>query len=57
MFRRKFGPFSSFGELSRKNRASWLRYEMDKLHDRVAKLRGRSARAAGSEAWWKFWGT
>lgn len=37
---RRLGPFYSFNELSLKNRASWIRYEMDKLHDRVAKLRG-----------------
>ncbi|MDB5308277.1 MAG: hypothetical protein JWO38_2479 [Gemmataceae bacterium] len=38
---RKLGPFYSFGELSLKNRASWIKYEMDKLHDRVMKVRGR----------------
>jgi hypothetical protein len=37
---RRLGPFYSFDELSLKSRASWVRYEMDKLHDRVAKLRG-----------------
>jgi hypothetical protein len=55
---RKLGPFYSFGELSLKNRASWLRYEMDKLHDRVAKLRHVvPPEPPGQKPWWKFWGT
>ena len=29
---RKLGPFYSFGELSLKNRASWIKYEKDLLH-------------------------
>jgi hypothetical protein len=36
---RRLGPFFTFGELSLKNSASRIRYEMDKLHDRVMKLR------------------
>jgi hypothetical protein len=36
---RRVGPFYSFDELSLKNRASRIQYEMDKLHDRVVKLR------------------
>jgi hypothetical protein len=36
---RRFGPFFTFSELSLKNCASRIRYEMDKLHDRVMKLR------------------
>ena len=37
---RRLGPFYTFGELSLKNRGSWLRYEMEKLHDQVMKVRG-----------------
>ena len=36
---RRLGPFYTFGELALKNRASWIRYEMEKLHDRVMKVR------------------
>jgi hypothetical protein len=36
---RRLGPFYTFGEISLKNRASWIRYEMDKLHDRVMKVK------------------
>lgn len=37
---RRLGPFYTFGELSLKNMASTIRYEMDKVHDRAARLRG-----------------
>ena len=33
------GPFYTFDEISLRNRGSWIRYEMDKLHDRVMKVR------------------
>jgi hypothetical protein len=36
---RVVGPFYSMSEILLKNRAQWLRYEMEKLHDRVMKLR------------------
>jgi hypothetical protein len=36
---RRLGPFYTFGEMALKNRAARIRYEMDKLHDRVMKLR------------------
>jgi hypothetical protein len=53
---RRLGPFYSLGELSLKNRASWLRYEMDKRRDRVAKLRGVvPPEPPGPKPWWKFW--
>ena len=53
---RKLGPFYSLGELSLKNRASWLRYEMGKLRDRAAKLRGVvPPEPPGPKPWWKFW--
>ena len=54
---RRLGPFYTFGEISLKNRALWLRYEMDKLHDRVSKVKDvippESPRA---RPWWQFWG-
>jgi hypothetical protein len=54
---RKLGPFYSFGELSLKNRASWIKYEMDKLHDRVMRLRAVvPPEPPGPKPWWKFWG-
>jgi hypothetical protein len=54
---RKLGPFYSFGELSLKNRASWIKYEMDKLHDRVMKVRTvEPPEPPGAKPWWKFWG-
>ena len=36
---RRLGPFFTFGELALKNRSSWIRYEMDMLHNRVMKVR------------------
>src|ERR1700722_17586597 len=36
---RRLGPFYTFGEISLKNRASWIRYEMGELHDRVMKVK------------------
>jgi hypothetical protein len=36
---RRLGPFYTFGEISLKNRAAWIRYEMDQLHDRVMKVK------------------
>jgi hypothetical protein len=36
---RVVGPFYSMSEIMLKNRAQWIRYEMEKLHDRVMKLR------------------
>jgi hypothetical protein len=38
---RKFGPFVSMGEMMLRNRAQHIRYEMEKLHDRVMRLRDR----------------
>ena len=36
---RRLGPFYTFGELSLKHRAVQIRYEMDKLRDRVTKVK------------------
>jgi hypothetical protein len=38
---RTVGPFYSMGEISLRNRAQWVRYEMERLHDRVMKVRDR----------------
>lgn len=54
---RKLGPFYSRGDLSLKNRASWLRYEVDELHDRMARVREVvPPDPPGQQPWWKFWG-
>jgi len=53
---RKVGPFYSFAELSLKNRASWIKYEMDKLHDRVMKVKSVAPPESWQKPWWKFWG-
>jgi hypothetical protein len=48
---RRLGPFDTFGEISLKNRASWIRDEMDARHDRVIKGRGgHPSRAARGSA-------
>jgi hypothetical protein len=52
---KKRGPFYTFGELALKNRAARVRYEMDKLHDRVMKLRGVVPPEPSPRPWWKFW--
>ncbi|TMQ33381.1 MAG: hypothetical protein E6K70_13390 [Planctomycetota bacterium] len=55
---RRLGPFYTFGELSLKNRASRIRYEMDKLHDRVMKLKDIvPPEPPARRPWWKFWGS
>lgn len=54
---RKVGPFYSFEEMALKNKASRIRYEMDKLHDQVMKLREIvPPEPPGSKPWWNFWG-
>ena len=37
---RRLGPFYTFAELSLNNRPARIRYEMDKLHDRVMNVQG-----------------
>ena len=54
---RRLGPFYTFGELSLKNRASWIRYEMDRLHDRVMKVRDVvPPEPPAARPWWRIWG-
>ena len=54
---RKLGPFFTFGEIALKNKSSRIRYEMDKLHDRVMKLRDVvPPEPPGPKPWWKVWG-
>ena len=36
---RTVGPFYSMAEIMLRGRRQWVRYEMDKLHDRVMRLR------------------
>jgi hypothetical protein len=55
---RRLGPFYTFGELSLKNRATWIRYEMEKLHDRVIKVREVvPPEPPGARPWWRIWGS
>jgi hypothetical protein len=54
---RRLGPFYTFGEISLKNRASWIRYEMDQVHDRVMKVRDVvPPEPGGARPWWRIWG-
>lgn len=55
---RRLGPFFTFGELALKNRAARIRYEMDKLYDRVMKLKDAvPPEPQGSRPWWRIWGS
>ena len=55
---RRLGPFYTFGELALKNCAARIRYEMDKLHDRVMKLRDViPPEPPESRPWWRIWGS
>ena len=54
---RRLGPFYTFGEVSLRNRASWITYEMDEFHDRVMKVKDIvPPEPPGPRPWWKFWG-
>jgi hypothetical protein len=54
---RKLGPFYTLGEISLKNRAGWIRYEMDELHDRVMKVRDViPPEPHAHRPWWRLWG-
>lgn len=53
---RRVGPFHTFAELMLRERAGRIRYEMQKLHDRVRLLRGVVPPDLPATAWWKFWG-
>ena len=53
---RTLGPFYTFGEISLKNRASWIRYEMDRLHDRVMKVKDVvPPEPPKPRPWWRWW--
>jgi hypothetical protein len=54
---RRLGPFYTFGELSLKHRAARIRYEMDKLHDRVMRVKDvLPPEPQESRPWWRIWG-
>ena len=54
---RRLGPFYTFGKLALRNRVARIRYEMDKLHDRVVKLRDVvPTEPQASRPWWRIWG-
>lgn len=53
---RKRGPFYTFGEISLRDRASRIRYEMDKLHDRVMKVQHViPPEPPRQRPWYMFW--
>jgi hypothetical protein len=55
---RRLGPFYTFGEIALKNKSSRIRYEMEKLHDRVMKIRNVvPPEPPGTRPWWKLWGS
>lgn len=51
---RNLGPFYTIGELSLKNRGAWITYEMDRLHERVLKV--KDVVPPEPRPWWKLWG-
>lgn len=54
---RKVGPFYSMAESMLKSRASFVRYQMDQLRDRVMKIKDVTPpEPPGPKPWWKFWG-
>jgi hypothetical protein len=53
---KRLGPFYTFGELALKNRAVWIRYEMDRVHDQAMKLKEVvPPEPQGSRPWWRLW--
>jgi hypothetical protein len=55
---RESGPSITMGEMMLCDRPQWVRYEMERLHDRVMKVRDvvPPEPAAPPRPWWKFWG-
>jgi hypothetical protein len=55
---RRLGPFYTFRELSLKNRAAQIRYEMDRLHARVMKVKDViPPEPPEARPWWHVWRT
>jgi hypothetical protein len=53
---KRIGPFYTIKEISLKNRAVYMRYEMDRLHDRAIKVKDVvPPEPAKSSEWWRFW--
>ena len=53
---RTIGPLFSMAEHSLINRPSYVRYEMDTLHDRVMKVKNVvPIEQPGHQPWWQFW--
>jgi hypothetical protein len=51
---RRLGPFFTFGEISLKNRASWIWTKMNALHDRVIKVGDVIPREPpAARPWWR----
>jgi hypothetical protein len=54
---RRLGPFYKFGELALRNRAARVRYEMNRLYDRVLKIKEVvPLEPQGRKPWWRIWG-
>lgn len=52
---RRLGPFYSMAEAMLANRASRIRYEMDQLRDRVARVREVVPPEPTARPWWQVW--
>lgn len=53
---RSLRPFYTFDEYWLKNCAAWMRYEMERLHDRVSQLINViPPEPPATRKWWKFW--
>jgi hypothetical protein len=53
---RRLGPFYTFGEISLRNRATRIRYEMERLHDRVMRVRQvEPPESLAARPWWRIW--
>jgi hypothetical protein len=54
---REYGPSISMGEMMLRDRAQYVRHEMEKLHDRVMAVRDvvPPEPEALPRPWWRFW--
>jgi hypothetical protein len=53
---REPGPWITADEMMLRNRPAFVRYEMEKLHDRVMKVRDtKLTNPSAPRPWWKFW--
>ncbi len=53
---RTVGPFYSMSEIMLKNKADYVRYEMQEIHERVMKIRNVvPPESPAPRKWWRFW--